>query len=82
MSRFDEPLFSAGHLRVFCAYILIACGCVYFILGLLCFHYLKELQMNKILQIQKAEEEMGDLALRKQEIERLLQETENKLNNL
>lgn len=64
---------------MFCAYLIICCGVLYFVLGLLCFHYLKEIQMKRIMKIQQAEEEMGDLAHRKQEIERLLQETENKL---
>ena len=61
---------------------LCATGALYFLLGLLCFRLLKERQLRKVRARRDAEQEMDNLAQRKHDIERLLEETEQKLSQL
>ena len=69
-------------LRLGAAYGLGGLGAFYFALGLLCFRRLKDAQLRKIKERRTMRVEMEELYERKQEIERMMSETENKLDRL
>ena len=69
-------------LRLGAAYGLGALGAFYFALGLLCFRRLKDAQLRKIKERGRMKVEMEELYERKAEIERLMNETETKLDRL
>lgn len=63
-------------------YLVIAVGCIYTGLGLLCFRQLKIVAVTKIKQQKIMKEEVSHLSFQKMEIERLLADTESKLEFL
>ena len=69
-------------LRLGASYGLGGLGAFYFALGLLCFRRLKDAQLRKIKERGRMKVEMEELYERKQEIERLMSETESKLDCL
>ena len=69
-------------LRLAAAYGMGALGAAYFVLGILCFRRLKDAQLRKIKERRTMRVEMEELYERKQEIERMMSETENKLDRL
>lgn len=64
------------------SFYLIFSGGIYFIMGVLCFHKLKIYQLGKAKRKKLMQAEMGFLSAQKEEIERLLVDTESKLQNL
>eukprot|EP00752_Nemacystus_decipiens_P003014 g2795.t2 len=68
--------------RVVGGYILIASGVVYFMLGALCFRQLRSYQLSKIRRKKVMRQELLSLSTQKQEIEKLLADTESKLELL
>ena len=69
-------------MRFASAYGIGALGAFYFVLGALCFRRLKEAQLRKIKERKTMRVEMEELYERKQEIERLMSETERNLDRL
>lgn len=63
-------------------YLVIGVGSVYTALGLLCFRQLKTVAVTKIKRSKIMKEEVHHLTAQKMEIERLLQDTESKLQFL
>lgn len=68
--------------RVIAAYWLGSAGCLYFIMGFLCFRRLKDRQLRRIAERQQIRHNINELFSQKQEIERLMKETEHKLDRL
>eukprot|EP00903_Cladosiphon_okamuranus_P009181 g8769.t1 len=68
--------------RVVGGYILIASGVLYFMLGALCFRQLRSYQLSKIRRKKVMRQELLSLSTQKQEIEKLLADTESKLELL
>jgi 1,2-phenylacetyl-CoA epoxidase catalytic subunit len=62
--------------------LVISVGCVYTGLGLLCFRQLKTVAVTKIKRQKIMKEEVHHLTAQKMEIERLLADTESKLQFL
>lgn len=62
--------------------LVMAVGCVYTALGLLCFRQLKQVALAKMYQKGVSREEVHHLTAQKMEIERLLADTESKLQFL
>ncbi|CAM9624985.1 unnamed protein product [Hapterophycus canaliculatus] len=63
-------------------FILIATGVLYVTLGALCFRQLKLRQLGKIRQKKVMRQELLSLSTQKEEIEKLLADTESKLEQL
>mmetsp|Transcript_64993 Transcript_64993/g.89310 ORF Transcript_64993/g.89310 Transcript_64993/m.89310 type:complete len:209 (-) Transcript_64993:461-1087(-) len=61
---------------------LVFSGGIYFTMGVLCFHKLKVYQLGKAKRKKLMQAEMSFLSAQKEEIERLLVDTESKLQNL
>ncbi|CAM9907669.1 unnamed protein product [Ascophyllum nodosum] len=62
--------------------ILIAMGVLYVFLGALCFRQLRSRQLGKIRRKKEMKQELEALSNQKQEIEKLLADTETKLERL
>ena len=76
----DVPRFNLW--RHLVGYLVIGVGCVYTGLGVLCFRQLKQVSMTKIKRAKAFKEEVHHIAAHKMEIERLLHDTETKLQFL
>ena len=68
--------------RHFVGWFVIAVGAVYTALGCLCFRQLKSMAVTKIKRQKVMREEVHHLTAQKMEIERLLADTESKLEDL
>lgn len=62
--------------------MLFILGSLYFLFGLLCFKKLKNRHLFQIRKRNIMKQEMIDLNIRKDEIERLMAETETKLEKI
>lgn len=63
-------------------FVLISAGVLYVTLGALCFHQLRSYQLGKIRRKKLMRQELSTLSAQKQEIEKLLADTESKLQLL